>query len=149
MYLMSIRPKYARAIFSGVKKFELRKISGMPPITEGSIIVVYVSGNVKSIVGEFKAGKVYKASPEIIWNLTKGPDKGIGEDAWNYIRGAKRAMAIEVLEPKLYHRPVTLEEIRRIIPGWMPPMSYRLIIEGDPLLELIIKPLRIYRNRAG
>jgi predicted transcriptional regulator len=149
IYLMSIRPKYARAIFSGVKKFELRKLSGTPPVSEGSIIVVYVSGNVKSIVGEFEAGRVYKASPEVIWSIASGPEKGIGEDAWDYIKGARKAMAIEVRNPRLYPRPITLEEVRRIIPGWMPPMSYRQIEEGDPILELIIKPVRKYRPKAG
>jgi predicted transcriptional regulator len=149
MYLMSIRPKYAKAIFLGIKKYELRRLSGVPPVDEGSIIVVYVSGNVKSIIGEFRAGKVYKASPEIIWSMTKGPEKGIEEDAWDYIKGAKKAMAIEVKDPKLYPRPVSLEEVRRIIPGWMPPMSYRQIEEGDPILELIIKPLRRYNAPRG
>jgi predicted transcriptional regulator len=142
IYLMSIRPKYSRAIFTGIKKYELRKLSGLPPIPEGSIVVVYTSGNVRSIVGEFRAGRVLQASPERIWAETRRPGTGIGEDAWDYIRGAKKAMAIEVLEPRLYPRPVTLDEVRRIIPGWMPPMSYKRLDEGDPILELIIKPLR-------
>lgn len=142
IYLMSIRPKYSRAIFAGVKKYELRRLTGLPSIPEGSVVVVYTSGNVRSIVGEFRVGRVIQASPERVWAETWRPGTGIGEDAWNYIKGAKRAMALEVLEPRLYPRPVTLDEVRRIIPGWMPPMSYKRLDEGDPVLELIIKPLR-------
>ncbi len=142
MYLMSIRPKYARSIFAGVKKYELRKLSGMPPVEEGDIIVVYVSGHVKGIVGEFRAGKVIKATPEEVWVEVRKPGTGIGEDAWPYIKGAKRAMAIRVEDPVMYPRQVSLEEIRRIIPGWMPPFSYRPLREGDPLLELIIRRIR-------
>jgi len=149
MYLMSIRPKYARAIFAGIKKYELRRLIGLPSIPEGSLIIVYASGNVKSIVGEFTAGKVYRGTPESIWNIASGKKNGVGEDAWNYIRGSKKAMAIEVKNPRLYPRPVTLDEIRRIIPGWMPPMSYRQIDDGAPIVELIIKPLRSYRSLAG
>lgn len=142
LYLMSIRPRYSRAIFAGSKKYELRKLAGLPPIPEGSVVVVYTSGSVRSIVGEFTAGRVIQASPERVWAETRRPGTGIGEDAWEYIRGARRAMAIEVVEPRLYPRPVTLDEVRRVIPGWMPPMSYKKLDEGDPILELIIKPLR-------
>ncbi len=142
IYLMSIKPQYARAIFAGRKKYELRRLKGVPPIEEGSVIVVYVSGKIKSIVGEFRAGRVIQATPEKVWSIASTPGSGVGEDAWNYIKGAGRAMAIEVLEAVMYERPVTLEEIRRVIPGWNPPFSYKRLMEGDPLLELIISRLR-------
>ncbi len=142
IYLMSIKPRYASAIFAGRKKYELRRLVGLPPIEEGSIVVLYVSGNVRSVVGEFTAGRIHRAAPETIWSIVKRPGTGIEDDAWDYVRGAKRALAIEVKDPRMYHRPVNLDEIRRIIPGWMPPMSYKLLEEGDPFLELVLKPLR-------
>jgi len=142
LYLMSIKPRYAKDIFAGKKKYELRRLVGLPPVVEGSTIVVYVSGNVKSVVGEFTAGRVFQAAPERVWVIASKPGSGVSADAWDYIRGAKKAMAIEVREPKVYPRPVSLEEVRRIIPGWMPPLSYRQLEEGDPFLELILKPLR-------
>ncbi len=141
VYLMSLKPKYARMIFAGVKKYELRRISGLPRVGEGSLIVVYVSGNVKAVVGEFSAGRILEGAPEALWARVRRPGTGIGEDAWEYIRGAKRAIAIEVLEPRLYQRPVSLEEIRRIIPGWNPPFSYKRLEEGDPFLELVLRPI--------
>ncbi|MEB3816606.1 MAG: DNA-binding protein [Desulfurococcales archaeon] len=141
IYLMSLKPRYARAIFAGVKKYELRRLTGLPPVEEGSRIVVYASGNVKALVGEFRAGRILQGAPEALWARVRRPGSGLGEDAWEYIRGAKRAMAIEVLEPRLYQRPVSLEEIRRIIPGWNPPFSYKRLEEGDPLLELVLQPI--------
>ncbi len=144
VYLMSIRPKYASAIFAGKKKYELRKLSGMPPLTEGAIVVVYSSGNVKSIIGEFRVGEVIIDAPERIWAVVSAPGTGIRGDAWQYIRGARRAMALRVVEPRLYPRPITLEEIRRIIPGWMPPFSYKRIGPGDRLYELVLK--RVWRS---
>jgi len=143
IYLMSIRPQYANAIFAGRKKFELRKLSGVPPIEEGSLIVVYSSGKVKSIVGEFRAGRVIMGAPDYVWAHASRPGTGVGGDAYAYIRGAKRAMAIEVVEPRLYPRPVSLEEIRRLIPGWMPPFSYKRLEPGDRLYELVVKRLRL------
>ncbi len=143
LYLMSIRPQYARAIFAGRKKYELRRLSGVRPVEEGALIIVYSSGKTKSIIGEFRAGKVMIATPERIWASVRRPGTGIGEDAWFYVKGAKRAMAIEVVEPRLYPRPITLEEIRRVIPGWMPPFSYKKVKPGERIYELIIKRVRL------
>lgn len=142
MYLMSIRPQYANAIFSKRKKYELRKLSGVKPVEEGSVIIVYSSGKVKSIVGEFTAGEIIIDTPERIWAVVSRPGTGIGGDAWAYIRGARRAMAIKVENPRLYPRPVSLEEIRRIIPGWMPPFSYKRLQPGERLYELIVRRVR-------
>ncbi len=142
LFLMSIKPQYADQIFKGKKKYELRKLSGIKPIAEGSIIIVYSSGKIKRIIGEFRAGRVLVDIPERIWGVVSRPGTGIGGDAYAYIRGGKKAMAIEVVNPRLYPRSVSLEEIRRIIPGWMPPYSYKKINPGDRIYELVIRRLR-------
>ncbi|MEM1777078.1 MAG: hypothetical protein QXD97_07220 [Acidilobaceae archaeon] len=142
IYIMSIRPRYANAILDYTKKFELRRLDGLEPISEGSVIVIYVSGNIQSIVGEFIAGRVYIGSPEKIWSLVSSGDYGITEEAWKYIEGSRKAMAVEVLNPRRYPLSVKLESIRRILPGWNPPHSYSELREGDPFYELILKPVR-------
>jgi predicted transcriptional regulator len=141
IFLLSIKPKYAGAIFSRRKKYELRRLRG-PRIPQGSLVILYVSGDTKSIVGEFIAGKVIEDTPENIWRAVKRSKSGIGQDAYHYIKGSKRALAIEVLNPTIYQRPVTLDEIRNIIPGWNPPHSYTRLRPEDPLYRLVIEPLR-------
>ncbi len=149
LYLMSIRPKYAYQIFTGRKKFELRRWIGIP-ITEGSVIVVYVSGSVKALMGEFRAGRIIMGSPQRVWNeIMKYKSHGIEKDAWPYIAGAKRAMAIEVLEPRLYPRPVKLDELRQIFPNFSPPLSFRVLHIEEPLYKFLVKPLRESRNRQA
>ncbi|HID72513.1 TPA: DNA-binding protein [Candidatus Micrarchaeota archaeon] len=150
---MSIRPKFAYEIFSGKKRYELRRWIGVP-VEPGSTVVVYVSGDVRAIMGEFTAGEVLLDSPTNQWRrVTSVPGSGIGRDDWPYIRGAKRAVAIEVVNPRVYRNPVRLETLRSIFPGFNPPLSYRLLAEGDPLLELLIKALRekasFTANRSG
>ncbi len=142
IYLASIRPKYVYRIFTGVKKFELRKWIGIRP-PKGSTIVVYASGSVKAIVGEFRVGRVFFAQPSDIWNILMTMEKsGIGAEDYQYIRGAKYALAIEILNPILYVKPIKLDELRRIIPGFMPPMSMKELSKDDPLYELIIRKAR-------
>ena len=66
IYLMSIKPKFAFEIFSGKKKYELRRWIGVP-VSSGSIIVVYVSGSVRAIMGEFKVGRVIEGDAKYLW----------------------------------------------------------------------------------
>jgi predicted transcriptional regulator len=146
MYLMSIRPKFALQIFRGEKRFELRRLRGRP-ISPGSLIIVYVSGNIRSIMGEFRVGRVIVGNPRRVWREAAGtPGAGLDEDDWPYIKGSKAAMALEVVDARTYPRPISLEELRSIFPGWNPPMSFRPIGEGDPLVELLIKKLRSARG---
>ncbi len=147
IYLISIRPVYAFQIFRGTKRFELRRGVG-GSIPEGATMVVYASGNVRAIIGEFRVGLVIRGTAEEVWRgVMAERDSGVGGDAWRYIRGADKAMALEVLEPTLYPRRVTLEEIRRVVPGWNPPLSYKLLREGEPVYELIIRRLRALIGR--
>lgn len=137
-YMISIKPRYAEAILRGEKRLELRRADSVRPPPPRSLMIMYAAENVRSIVGEFTAGRVFVGSPEEVWRLAER--RGIGRDAKAYIAGSRRAMAIEVLMPVRYER-VTLEEIRELIPYWSPP-RFALLAEGDPVRELVIRPLR-------
>jgi len=142
IYLASIKPKYAYRIFAGSKKFELRKWIGVKP-NKGSTIVVYVSGNVRAIVGEFRVGRVIFAPPDDLWNMLMSlEDPGVSAEDYQYIRGARYALALEVLDPLVYIKPITLKELRRIIPGFNPPLSMREASIDEPLYELVIRKAR-------
>ncbi len=147
MYLMSIKPKYAYRIFTGIKKFELRKWFGLVPL-EDSTIIVYASGSVRAIIGEFRVGRVYMGSPSDVWGFLQAQEKtGIGREDYSYIHGSRKAMAIEVVDPVLYSRPIHLRELRSIIPGFMPPLSFRILYPYEPLYELIIKKARLHLRK--
>ncbi len=154
LYLASIKPKYAYRIFTGIKKYELRRWFGLRPDTN-SIIIVYVSGSVKAVIGEFSVGKVLFAKPNDIWKTLSSMSKsGVGSEDYSYIKGSKYALAIEVVNPILYVKPIRLDEIRNILPGFMPPMSFRKLSIDEPLYELIIKKARentfkkLYKNNV-
>ncbi|ALU11632.1 hypothetical protein EYM_03225 [Ignicoccus islandicus DSM 13165] len=143
--LLSIKPKYAQRILSGYKKFELRTWIGLD-LVPGMLVVMYVSGEIKAIIGEFRIGKVIKGRPEYVRKRIEqeGGEEvtGIGEEDYSYISRSKKAFALEVTEPKKYKRPIYLNELRNVIPGWNPPMSHTLLGPGDPLWEMIIKKVR-------
>ncbi len=142
IYLFSIKPLYAYKIFSRKKKFELRRELS-EPIEDRSLVIVYASSPVQAIIGEFYVARVIRGDPSTVWKrVRQDPVSGISSSSWRYIRGAKKAIAIEVKNPILYPRRIYLEEIRRIIPGWNPPLSYRSLNTSDPLYKLIILKLR-------
>lgn len=127
---MSIKPKFGEHILAGEKKIELRKM--FQPIMKGDRILLYFSSPVKALVGEFTAGEVYSGAVEEVKRLVKKMGEvGVGEEDWLYVVGARRALAIEVVEPKRYPRIVSLEVLRRRIPGFMPPMSYLRLPSGS------------------
>lgn len=140
-FLFSIRPEYATAIFSGVKRFELRRGSG-EELKQGDIAIVYASGRVKRIFGRFIVGRIYRGPPAKIWRIvTSNRDSGVGRDARRYIEGSAVAVAIEVLEPKVFTVRPSLYEIRSIFPSWNPPLSYAKIDVNHPVFRLFIRPL--------
>jgi len=146
MYLASIRPKYAYRIFTGMKKYELRRYFGLKP-SKGSIMVVYASGSVKAILGEFIVGEVLFGKPSEIWDMLMDiKDAGVGLDDYSYIKGSRYALAIEIDRTITYKKPITLDTIRNIIPDFNPPMSFRILRSDEPLYELIIRKARSMTN---
>ena len=139
---MSIKPQFAEEILSGKKKFELR--ARVAPLNSGDLVIVYASSPVKSIVGVFRAGKIFIGSYEEIINLLKNyPRAGITEKDLKYIMNRKRSiMAIEILAPRRLPRPVALNELRELVPGFRPPVSYMKLKSSSPIVELIKKLLK-------
>ncbi|AFK50852.1 Helix-turn-helix motif protein [Thermogladius calderae 1633] len=141
MYLISILPLYTHRIFTGKKKIELRRFFGIRP-SPGSLFVVYSSGSVRAIVGEFYAGEVFVGSPDEVAEIALRGETGVSKSDLRYIKGSRTAVGIEIRGARLYRRPVKLEELRTIFPGFQPPLSFRVLREDEPLYVLLIKKLR-------
>ncbi|MBJ6707862.1 ASCH domain-containing protein, partial [Campylobacter upsaliensis] len=71
--LLSIKPEFAEAIFSGKKKFEYRKVIFKEKV---KYIQVYVTKPVGKIIGEFEVEEIVKDDPVKVWKKT-GKHSGI------------------------------------------------------------------------
>ncbi|MEM1627926.1 MAG: DNA-binding protein [Desulfurococcaceae archaeon] len=137
VFIFTIKPFFAHRIFTGKKKFELRRYLGYD-VKTGDRIIVYVSGRIKAFIGEFIAGRVITGSAEyVIKTVSNIPNAGVSNNDFKYIAGATRAMAIEIVEPMLYDQLIELKQVRRIFPDFMPPPSMKLIDRNDPILLLL------------
>lgn len=62
--LLSIKPKFADAIFSGVKQVEFRKSR----LREGvKYVVVYATAPISKVIGYFRVAFVKQATPRLLW----------------------------------------------------------------------------------
>jgi len=135
--LMSIKPRFAEEILTGVKRFELRAGSG---IASGYRVILYASAPIKAVVGEFTSGSVIIGSYEEVEEFMRSISvTGVSNEDFSYIRGKKRrVMAIEVLNPIKYCNPISLEELRRL--GLRnPPRSYQFLSLDNPVHKRIIE----------
>ena len=134
---MSIKPIFAKEIYEGIKKYELRrKIFGIEPF---SLVILYESSPKKAITGKFIAGKVVEMNSEVVIRLiNEGKIEGCTELDIPYVTGKRKILVIEVLNPKKYKRELTLSIIRSHIPKFKPPLSY-MRLKNKSLLSLIKK----------
>lgn len=142
LLLISIKPQYAKKIFKGEKTIELRKSA---PLRAGinSYMLIYVTSPVKELWGICKIAGIIKDKPEIIWEKF-GKKTGITKEEFdNYYEETNNAFGIELKEVKsLLGHTINLEKLKKIIPGFNPPQTYRYIdndlINHNDLKELFI-----------
>jgi predicted transcriptional regulator len=118
---MSIKPTFSDRIFSGEKRFELRRTPVR--LEEGDIVVVYASSPVKAIVGAFTVSGIKRGAVHHLWRH-HGKDFGVSHDEYtSYFDGVAVAHAIEVGE-RIQVEPVPLDDLRHRYDGFRPPQSF-------------------------
>lgn len=141
---MPIKPKFAYRIFTGVKKYDLRKLfESKPVVKRGDRVVLYVSGRVKAFMGEYTVGEVVVGTPDyVVKFLSRNPAAGLSEEDFEYIKGSPLALAMEVVEPILYRKPVELKTILKIFPDFNPPLRLQKIDDYEPVLVMVLNKAR-------
>lgn len=138
--LLAILPKNANSIFSGIKKYEFRRVSlnSSPRIRR---VFLYAAEPVNMIVGEITKYNVFEMEKEWMWGFT---EEGFtqfpnGRKQWaagitkkefdQYFKGKENAWAIEIEGYKKYDTPISLESkgIKR------PPKNFMYLRGGRGL----------------
>ncbi len=145
---MSFKPLYARKIIDGVKDCEIRTYFG--EIGSGDIVVVYASTPVKAVLGEFIVEDVAVGKFESVIEYLRMCCRMFDEDNWrfvneHYVSSKRKLIVIKISSVERYRNPVTLETLKRLVPGFRPPISYTYI---DPELYAAIRGLGMDTGRA-
>lgn len=122
--LMSIKPRFADAIFSGRKTIELRRKIGKAFHPEIKIII-YSSSPIKKIVGEATIEKIEYGNVEA--KKQHFCENAIVTEVEydEYFEGCTIAYGIKLKDIKPYKNPISLLKMREA--GLIPPQSYRYI----------------------
>jgi len=129
--LLSIKPKYAELIKSGLKKYEFRR--KIFKKTGGCKVFIYSTSTVKKIIGVFDASVIHQDSPYNIWELF-GEHSGVSEEEFlQYFRDCKTAYAIEIKNLVIFEEP---HDPSDYFLEFTPPQSYRYFNPHQNLLPL-------------
>ena len=119
--LLSIKPEFVKKIFSGEKKFELRK--SIFKDKRVSSVVIYASSPLMRIVGEFTIKDILSCEVNKMWDLVR-MGAGVSKQFYSsYFKGKQIAFAIQIGKVKRYKTPKTLADynIRKA------PQSFRYL----------------------
>ncbi|PJG85395.1 ASCH domain-containing protein [Conservatibacter flavescens] len=103
--LMSIKPEYVEKIFSGEKKYELRRKIFIHRVKS---IIIYSTYPVMKVVGEFEVKNIKIDSPSNIFNTYHNVICIDKEKFFKYFSNATKAYAIEIGQVFKYEEPKTL-----------------------------------------
>ena len=143
MILISIYPEYVDEIKKGIKKYEFRKgfsKKRRSKLISQRYVAVYESMPRSFITLIFKIGKIYEDDIFNIWEKF-GNQSGITKDYFfGYYHGRNRGVAIQIKDFFILKNPITLKEIRKNYPKFIPPQNfYQLSEEKYPLLYQKLK----------
>lgn len=106
--VLAIKPEFVKKIFSGIKKYEYRKVIFTKKVDK---VIIYASSPVSKVVGEFTIDSIVKGKPNKVWEETKNY-AGITESYFkDYFKGKDTAYAIKIKDCCKYNKPLSLKEI--------------------------------------
>ncbi len=128
--LLSVHPRFARAILDGRKTVELRR--QRVGATDGAVVILYATSPVMAVLGTTRLDSVESASPHEIWQR-HGPNTSLTrQECLEYLDGCEIASALTLSDATALSAPVLLRALRATSP-FQPPQSYRYVGLGDPL----------------
>jgi len=120
--LLSIKPEFALAIFSGEKQFEFRKtIYRKHSVSQ---VYVYASAPISKVIGAFHVEEIIKRHPEALWQETSH-GAGITEEYFSeYFAGCETGYALRIKNAERFEE---LRDLKRMFGIRHPPQSFRYV----------------------
>ncbi len=126
---LSFRPEYFKPLLYGIKKYEYRKRF----CDEETKAYLYLSGKSRQVIGVMELGKTIRL------DLTRDNYLDYSETLKRvdkYIL-SKDINAIPIKSLALFDKPISLDDIRKDIPNFMPPQMY-FVLDNHPKLKSLL-----------
>jgi predicted transcriptional regulator len=117
--IFSIQPRFASAIFEGVKRVEFRKTRLRSSV---SSIIVYASAPVQRVIGAFNIKAIDYASPQDLWFRYGVIGSITRRELLNYYGKTRIGAAILIGEVQRLPRPIELQDLDARL---RPPQSFQ------------------------
>lgn len=134
--IISIRPNFAEAIFSGVKTIELRR--RVPQLPVGTRLWIYATKPEGAVLGCALVDGVISGSLEEIWRASNDQAGVSRAEFDDYFAGSDMGIALRLTNVKR-GRPVPIANFQTIRPGFHPPQTIARIsaLESHSLNEMV------------
>lgn len=127
--LVSLRPRFAELVLSGLKTTELRR--GPSRVTPGMIALIYASTPLRALLGAVQITEVHTYAPSTVWRRW-GPTTGLRRGEFDgYVAGCDRVTAMLLGARCMFPEPVSLSELRARSASFVAPQSYRYLDEAE------------------
>jgi len=133
--LISLHHRHAENILAGRKKVELRRRT--MNVEPGTIIWIYVTLPVGSIVGYTRVVSVNFSSPSSLWRRF-GSISGLSrKEFFDYFSGISQGVALELEDAERLDDSISLTEIREISEGFHPPQFFTRLDAKHPIIGAV------------
>jgi len=122
--ILSIKPKYAQAIISGVKKVEFRKKIFKRPVDK---VYIYSSSPTKKIIGYFTFLEIVEETPIELWTKFQNVGSIEKADFFEYFKDYEKGFAIIVANVEKFKKGIDPIEF---FENFCAPQSYLYIEEN-------------------
>ena len=127
--LLSLKPRYADLVFSGLKTAELRR--RMARQIEGRDVFIYVSSPEQILRGGFRVDKVWEDTPEVVWQEVKHLAHVDEATFESYYEGRSKAFALRIGRAWEHKYPLSLGDLRRKFRDFVVPQSWRYLTRHE------------------
>lgn len=127
--LLSLRPEFAKKVFAGTKRVELRRI--WPKAAIDDWVLVYVSTPVKALVGAFQVSLIMEANLSYLWEKVRHHAGVTRQQFDDYYAGALKGYGIFLRDTRTLPNPIELSLLRELWSDFHPPQCYRYLDSSE------------------
>lgn len=136
MVVLSLKPRFAEAILTGVKTVELRRTE--PKIETPTLALLYAASPMRSLVGTCIVTSVRSADLVDLWH-EHGQEANLSYlEFQQYFKGVDAGTALTLAEPRAFNQRVPLQDLRAKREGFRPPQSFAYVDAqtGDRFIQM-------------
>jgi len=128
--ILSIKPRFARAIMDGSKRYEFRRRIFKNENVDTAYI--YATAPVKKIIGRIEIARIIETDLARLWKLSSEYSGLQREEFLSYFDGLERGFAIEIRDVLEFDEPI---DPREMLPDFVAPQSFCYSSDADYLLK--------------